>query len=210
MSAKFDLRIFMSVVLIGIVCTPVGAIPKSHAGKEFQRREKQKIANLIPIRFETPATWFAKFDEIQAEVELTPEEKRDGHWLMLQALWGAGKDCDQERANVLLKKMIGRYRNAAEKLCKLASVPATKPLQDGYAAYWHGVANLSADCIALRTKDAAGHFRRLSGDEIDALMKRKHLLESLLDQCIMADMLTRSTNNVPSDTRVAVPTKVAP
>lgn len=89
--------------------------------------------------------WFAKYDQIRRDAEMTFGEK-------LQAMRLNAYKPQMKNAE-LASKMLARYTNALSAMKQLSPIPETLELQERYTEYFSKASQLFSDFVDAQTKE---------------------------------------------------------
>jgi len=92
--------------------------------------------------------WFAKYDQIRRDAEMTMGEKLKYGNALKKALKSGGKMSKSTHA--FAERMLSKYSAAATAMQALSSVPETQELQDGYIQYFTEMERSFQDCISIQ------------------------------------------------------------
>lgn len=159
------------------------------------------IMNGRPVNAGMPASmtipqWFAQYDQIRREAQMSPAERQQADTLMSQGLSILVPGERKIATKQLLGMMVGRYQRACAQLKSLPQIPPTQQLQYSYFNYFNTAGNLFADYI--RVQDNLFLTDATTGQPLAAgLIQRKQMLEALEGQCKQMDAATRNQFGVP-------------
>lgn len=80
--------------------------------------------------------WFAKYDQIRRDAEMTMNEKLQARSVLTKGLDPASSEEHKEKSKKFAETMSARFGKAAEQLKQLPSDAATEKLQDGYTHFF--------------------------------------------------------------------------
>lgn len=88
--------------------------------------------------------WFAKYDQIRRDAEMTTGEKMQAMHL--------NADKPQQKNAALASKMLARYSTALSAMKQLSPIPETRELQERYTEYFSRASRLFSDFVDAQTK----------------------------------------------------------
>jgi hypothetical protein len=126
--------------------------------------------------------WFAKYDTIRHQAQMSPQEKERSSTLLTQGMTAnlfksEQGERDKVAASALLRKMVDRYRLAATQMQQLPEIGETKKLQRGYLQYFKNAGDLFSDYLKIQ-----GNLFATDGNGnsiVGQLQQRKGDLETL-------------------------------
>ena len=123
------------------------------------------------------AAWFASYDAIRRQAQMTPADRAKADAMMSQGLSMIIPGEEKAAAQSFLSNLVQKNSMAANKLKQLALYPETENLHRGYYKYFTDASQIFQDYITVQNNlfavDAQG--KALAG----GLMNRKQALEAL-------------------------------
>lgn len=122
-----------------IPCPALTQSIESASGPEgtSQRQESSEVNSAVK-------DWFAKYDQIRRDAEMTTGEK-------MQAM-RLNADKPQKKNAVLASKMLAKYTTAVAAMKLLSPISETRELQERYTEYFSRARQLFSDFVDAQTK----------------------------------------------------------
>jgi len=114
--------------------------------------------------------WFAQYDQIRREAEMSMQEKFQAHSLFSKIAYEKGPLSVNEKSEEFAKKMMDRYAEAAKKVTDLPKLAATAELQKGYEEFFSKTSHLFHYLLPAKKK---GNEKIATREEVQA--KREEL-----------------------------------
>lgn len=112
--------------------------------------------------------WFAKYDEIRRDAEMTMGEKLKYGNALKKGLKTGGKL--SKSTQEFVERMRAKYEAASVAMKALSAVPETKELQDGYVQYFIEMERTFSECLSMQ---------EVTPDSTQAKSQAKEKLEKL-------------------------------
>jgi hypothetical protein len=150
----------------------------------------------VPAAALSVPQWFARYDEIRHQAQMSPQERQRADALMSRGLSILLPGDEKAATKALLFQMVGRYERACQQLQVLPQLRQTTQLQHYYYRYFAVSRQLFADY--LRVQDNLLLTDAVTGQPVaTGLIQRKQMLEQFEHQCKTLDSQTRAACGIP-------------
>ncbi len=142
-----------------------------------------------------PAQWFARFDQIRRQAQMTPSERQQADKLLSRGMSAILPGPEKIAARNMLTSLTAKYNTATNQLKQLPMINETKELHRGYYQYFNNARMLFSDY--LRVQDNLFVADPQTGQPLAGqLMQRKEALEELNSQIKSLDKRLRDQLDV--------------
>ena len=181
-------------LLFGFICAILLASMQQAATKPYRVRA---VAVALPHPEYVPSRWFQEFDQIELDGRIPSSQRDRGAVLMMRTFAGLSRPAEYAEARGILSAIAMHYRKVASSMCRLPAAAEVEDMRRGYVAYYCGMAQLCEECAALPLVDAPKSlYRPLTQEEMALLVKRKHLLDDLLNTCRCTEQAIRKAHGL--------------